>query len=239
MPIGLLLFIVRRCRPPSLFSTDIRLVIIRSSLVSCAAFFNDGRRRGVFFLRGTWRQFSPSSRRCVLLIPSRRPSELASLRCDAAFMIINAEHIRFIPSHLSKTDRQRHLGSPILVLRLPPAPSGDVSLCPVASVESLLRRRRDLGVEHDFLFSSPSPPHRPIEAAEFSELLRWSFRSAGISAPPGSTRATSVSDAFARGVNVSDILAAGDWSGSRTFFRHYLRPSSTVVQPVASPATLS
>ena len=85
-------------------------------------------------------------------------------------MIINADHVRFIPSTLSKTDRQTHLGPPILVRRLPA--SDDASLCPVAALEALLQRRSDLGIGHSFVFSSASDHHVPISTPGFAELLR-------------------------------------------------------------------
>ena len=172
--------------------------------------------------------FISLQRKCAFLLAvasSRRASELSSLRCDAAFMIINGHHVRFLPSRLSKTDRQRHLGHPIRILRLP---ASDASSCPVVAVERLLVARRSAGVSHEYLFSSPSPPFLPISTPDFSNLIRWAFRRAGVSAPPGSTRAISVSDAVAQGVSISDALLAGDWSGAQTFFRHYLRPSSSV-----------
>ena len=170
--------------------------------------------------------FFDAQRKCAFLLAlasARRPSELASLRCDAAYMIINADHARFLPSRLSKTDRQRHLGPPIIIRRLP----DDVSLCPVAAIEELLRLRHTLDIAHASLFSSLSAPYPPISVSTFSGMIRWVFRRAGISAPPGSTRATSVSDAVARGVCVEDALLAGDWSSAQTFFRHYLRPSAS------------
>ena len=69
-----------------------------------------------------------------------------------------------------------------------------------------------------------SSPFSPLSTKAFSELLRWASGRANIDAPPGSTCHISVSDALARGANVSDCLAAGDWTGVQTFFRHYLRP---------------
>ena len=164
----------------------------------------------------------------LAMASSRRPSEVASLRCSSAFMIINADCVRFLPSRLSKTDRPDHLGPPIIVRRLPAFSGNDVSLCPVAALEDFLGFRRSLAISHDFLFSSSSSPYAPLSTAAFSDLLRWSFQRAGIAAPPGSTRSVSVSDAFARGVGVQDCLEAGDWSGASTFFRHYLRPSASV-----------
>ena len=164
----------------------------------------------------------------IAMASSRRPSELATLRCDAAFMIIDEAAVRFLPSALSKTDRQTHLGPAICIARLPS--SDDASLCPVAALEALLLKRRDLDIQHDFVFSSSSSSRTPISVAGFSSLLRSCFRRANIVAPPGSTRAMSVSDAFARGVSIDAVLMAGDWSAAQTFFRHYLRPSASVTR---------
>ena len=160
----------------------------------------------------------------LAMASARRPSELASLRCAPAFMIISTSGVRFLPSSLSKTDRDSHLGPPLIVSRLPAA---DSAICPVSSLEALLRHRLDLGIEHDFIFSQFRPPFARLSSAGFARLIAWALKSAGISAPPSSTRSISVSDAYARGVNVEDILRAGDWSGAQTFFRHYLRPSAS------------
>ena len=141
-------------------------------------------------------------------------------------MSIDGAAVRFIPSALSKTDRQSHLGPAIRITRL--TASDDVSPCPVEALEALLAKRRELDISHDFVFSSASSPHVPISVAGFSALLRSSLRRAGISAPPGSTRSISVSDAFARGANIDAVLLAGDWSAAQTFYRHYLRPSASV-----------
>ena len=160
---------------------------------------------------------------------SRRPSEIASLKCSPSFMIKTSDHVRFIPSRLSKTDRPSHLGPPILIRRLPvpAANSSDISKCPLASLEHLLRLREENNIQHDYVFSASAPPHPPIDTAGFSSLIRASFKRAGIAAPPGSTRSISVSDAFARGSSVDQVLQAGDWSNARTFFTFYGRPSAS------------
>ena len=159
----------------------------------------------------------------VAMATARRPSELASLRCSPAFMSRSSSGIRFIPSALSKTDRHSHLGPPISISRLD---SDDASLCPVSALDALLQARQDLGIRHDYVFCDFRHPHAQISSASFARRLAWPLRRAGISAPPSSTRSISVSDAFARGVDLEAILIAGDWSGAQTFYRHYLRPSS-------------
>ena len=162
-------------------------------------------------------------RKCAFMLAmasSRRPSELASLRFSDSFMTLNDDFVRFIPSRLSKTDRQNYLGHPIIIRRLPT----DVSMCPVAALEDFLVVRRSLTDSHDYVFCDFRPPHSKISTPAFARRLTWCLRKAGITAPPGSTRATSVSEAFRRGIAIPEILRAGDWSGASTFFRHYLRP---------------
>ena len=137
-------------------------------------------------------------------------------------MTSTSDELRFVPSRLSKTDRQTHLGPPIVVKRLP---DPDSSLCAVKALEDLLRMRSTLDLDHDFIFFQFKRPYERVSSATFSQRLAWALKAAGISAPPGSTRSVSVSDAFARGVDLDSILRAGDWSGAQTFYRHYLRPS--------------
>ena len=138
-------------------------------------------------------------------------------------MILDGEKVRFLPSRLSKTDRQRHLGAAFSIARLPA--SSDASVCPVEVLEAYLRRRAELHVQHDYVFCAFRSPRDPITTAAFSDRLRWVMRHSGIVAPPGSTRATSVLDAFARGDDLAAVLRAGDWARAGTFFRHYLRAS--------------
>ena len=147
--------------------------------------------------------FVIAQRRCAFLLAmasSRRPSEIASLKCSTAFMTISADKVRFIPSRLSKTDRQNHLGPAIVINRLPsPSPQ---SPCPVVALESLLLLRISLNIAHDHIFSMPHPPFVQIDVGHLSSFIKECFRHAGASAPPGSTRSISVSDAFAKGASI-------------------------------------
>ena len=85
-------------------------------------------------------------------------------------MIIDDSKVRFLPSCLSKTDRQRHLGAPITISRLPA--SSDASVCPVVVLEAYLRHRAELHVAHDYVFCGFRAPRDPITTAVFSERLR-------------------------------------------------------------------
>ena len=163
----------------------------------------------------------------IAMASAKRPSELALLKCSSNFMIISHLNVRFLPSDLSKTDRESHMGPPIVISRLP---GEEASVCPVASLEALLLLRSHLDISHDYVFCQFRAPYLRISAQGFVSRISWALRRAEISAPPGSTRSTSISDAYARGVNIDSILQAGDWSGAQTFFRHYLRPSACSFQ---------
>ena len=155
----------------------------------------------------------------LAMASARRPSELASFRISPQFFSANATSARFVPSRLSKTDRPDHMGPAIVIYRLADCPS----LCPVRSTEQLVAARSTLDINHDFLFCADSAPFAPLSTPAFSRRISWVLRRAGISAPPGSTRAMSTSAAFSGSLDLSAILRAGDWSGADTFFRFYCR----------------
>ena len=155
---------------------------------------------------------------------SKESSEVASLKYSPELMILSDDNVRFLPFKLRKTNRQSHLGPPIVIIRLPPTSGNSPS--PVEALQELLRFRAKLHLSHDFLFTSCAPPFNPLSTAAFSDL-RACFQRADISAPPGSYRAISESDAFARGASIDEVLHAGDWSSAATFFAHYLRRSAS------------
>jgi hypothetical protein len=104
----------------------------------------------------------------VAMATSRRPSELASLRCSSSFMSSTSDELRFLPSCLSKTDRQTHLGPPIVIKRLS---GSDSSLCAVAALEDLLQLRSSLQLDHDYVFFQFKPPYEKVSTASFSQRL--------------------------------------------------------------------
>ena len=127
------------------------------------------------------------------------------------------DFVRITPHHLSKSDRGSHLG-PHISLK---AFQDDRSICPVLAVENLVELRNKLGITHNTLFFSPVPPYAPIKVPQFQALIASCLTEAGITATPGSTRATAASAAFARGTSMDDVMSMGDWSSEATFFRFY------------------
>ena len=171
----------------------------------------------IFAVFNSWtRPLAPFQllRKCAFLLAmasARRPSELASFKFSSNFMILSGDSVRFLPSKLSKTDRVGHLGPAIRIARLP-----FKEHCPVNALEDYLLFRSSLALRHDYLFVKLSFPYAPLSTSSFSSHISALFRSAGIHAPPGSTRAMSVSHAFASGSSLDSILRAGDWSGAQT-----------------------
>ena len=155
----------------------------------------------------------------LAMASSRRPSEISSFRISPQFFSSNATSARFVPTRLSKTDRPDHMSPAITVYRL----LDDPSLCPVVATEQLIAARAPLAINHDYLFCAESAPYAPLSTSAFSRRISWILMRAGVSAPPGSTRAMSVSAAFSGSLDLGAILRAGDWSGAETFFRFYCR----------------
>ena len=119
--------------------------------------------------------FAALQRQVALLLAmgsSRHPSEVAWLRCG---VYDQRGSVRFLPSHLGKTDHPDHLGPLILIGPLPAFSGDNVFLCPVASLEDLLEFRRSLGIARSYLFSpspfTPSLTARPSGASVLSRLL--------------------------------------------------------------------
>ena len=153
----------------------------------------------------------------IAIVSARRPSEVSALRCDPNHLILGDDFIRFIPARLSKTDRQSHLGPPIVIKPW----KEDRSICPVDAVRHILSERRRLEISHSQLFFDWNAPFEPMDTLKFSRCIKWCLDQAGIQAPPGSTRSIASSVAYARGASIGDVLGLGDWSSSQTFFRFY------------------
>ena len=82
--------------------------------------------------------------------------------------------------------------------------------------------------EHSQLFISWST-HRPVSTTSLARWLKLALISAGIDSSMFSAhsyRGASLSDAYAKGLSITQILKAGDWSSTETFFKHYNTPST-------------
>ena len=106
---------------------------------------------------------------------------------------------------------------------------GELSLCPVRSLQIYLRRTSYLSPRPRSLFVSPRSPSRSISKNALSFFLHSVILLSFPSSPPApsssrvhSIRAVSTSAAFSRNVPLASILAAATWS-STVFTSFYLR----------------
>ena len=103
------------------------------------------------------------------------------------------------------------------------------ALSPYLYVQEYISRTAPLRrPEHDQLFISWATK-RPVTRVTLARWLKSVLLSAGIDTKifsAHSYRGASLSSAFAKGVSITDIISAGDWANSTTFFNHYLAPSS-------------
>ena len=71
--------------------------------------------------------------------------------------------------------------------------------------------------------------HRPVASTTLARWLKLALIKAGIDSNAFSAhsyRGASLSDAYAKGVSISQIMEGGDWKSAQTFFKHYHSPSS-------------
>lgn len=76
------------------------------------------------------------------------------------------------------------------------------------------------------LFVSYIRPHKPVSTDTLARWIRSVMYDSGIDTSifkAHSVRGAATSDAFARGVPISDILRTADWTNEHTFRKYYLR----------------
>lgn len=138
------------------------------------------------------RQLSHHMFALVLIFSCHRISDLTCLSVDPPFCVQSRDSftLQFGPG--LKQDRPHHVSPPLRLIRAP-----DEALCPVRHLLEYLSYTQPLRSSRS-LFVTTTPPHG---AAAWATLRQW-FASvltmAGISAPPGSTRAAVASAAVCR-----------------------------------------
>ena len=91
------------------------------------------------------------------------------------------------------------------------------------------------------LFLSYVPPHRPVSTDTLARWIKDSLSRAGIDISvfgAHSVRSASASAARANGAALDSILSAGDWSGVRTYNKHYQRRTSLLSAPTVANSIL-
>jgi hypothetical protein len=149
----------------------------------------------------------------MALATAKRASALVAVLSDNNHFRWEGENIRFIPSHLTKTDRPGYLSPPFYVKPW----KEDLCVCPLETVRLILLEWNRLCLQHSAIFFSWTFPHKPLDAAAFNRCIQFCLVKAGIQATSGSTRSVAASAALASSASLGDVRL-GDWSNASTYF---------------------
>ena len=150
-----------------------------------------------------------------LLVTAQRCQTLHILKVNDINRIEEGIMIN-ISSKVKQTRRGYHI-EPIILKSY-----GNKSLCVVALLEEYLRRTKHLR-SSDYLLVSTVKPHGSVSQQTVSRWIKLTMRKAGISEifKPHSTRAASTSQAYDKGVPLSDIIKTAGWNNAETFAKYY------------------
>ena len=157
----------------------------------------------------------------LALANADRTSDLQAL--DVRYVTFSPTGARFEVTNLTKTAKP----DKSIVSFYPYFDSNPV-LCPVRTLERylmILSEWRSAPNSHRLLLSVVKP-HLPVTSATIGHWLKDILRKAGVAHEftGHSTRLTSVSIAFEKGVSIKDIMKTADWSSQNTFRRFYYKP---------------
>ena len=169
----------------------------------------------------------------MALVEASRSSELAAL--DLRYRTFKPEGVVFKLPTLTK---KRNPGAPPRELFFGAFPE-DKDLCVVQCLRCYELATRDLRSQGTALFVSYVKSHKPVSSQRIAHWLKTTLALSGIDTATfsaHSTRGEATSAAKDKGLPMSDILEAADWSGENTFKRFYYRPtkSASFAQTVLS-----
>ena len=124
-----------------------------------------------------------------------------------------------------KTTRPNHLAGEITIQQF----EADVLLDPVHHLKTYLERVRDIRTSES-LWVTINKPHGGASKGTLASWLNKVISSSEQSGSAGSTRSTSSSQAANRGVNMEEILKAGDWAHVSPFRTFYWRIETLTFQ---------
>ena len=155
----------------------------------------------------------------LALSTGKRASSLHLLSLEDGYCQISESKVVLQPLGLEKHSRPDKSFPPIVLKSFNENPT----LCPVFYIKTYLKRTKNLRKSKS-LFVTVNKPHK---AASVATLLRW-MRSviykSGQRGTGGSFRSVATSTAVAKGMTMSKVLKAGDWSRATTFRNFYYKP---------------
>ena len=163
----------------------------------------------------------------LALITVQRIQTLHALTLDS--ISFTDDHIKIVVTSLLKTSRPSWHMEPIILCKY----SDHKRLCIYRYLSEYVERTRVLRGAERKLFISFQKPHRSVSKSTISRWICIVLRRSGINVEvfkAHSTRAASASKAFTN-VPIEKVLAAGGWSSSSSFHKHYnLQPLNAPVQ---------
>ena len=159
------------------------------------------------------------------LATANRASEIAALHCPSVTFSTRANKVTMPvkPGFLFKNQRPNRAPPNITMKILLDSDGTPHPLCPVTSLKAWLAVRP--ASDSDKVFIDPKSK-KPLNAARVSLWLCRIIKKADPKAIPKGhdIRKVATSLAWARGLNIQDLLDAAFWSKSNVFIEHYLHP---------------
>uniref|UniRef100_T1J8R6 Tyr recombinase domain-containing protein n=1 Tax=Strigamia maritima TaxID=126957 RepID=T1J8R6_STRMM len=153
---------------------------------------------------------------CILaLCLATRSSDLSLLSAKVKFLR-NSCHIPLLGTRKSGSQ------SNFVVTRFK-----DPRLCPVTLIKFYLHYTKHYRQGSQNLFLGASKPFKPVSSTTIARWIKSTLSDAGVNTAvfsAHSTRAAATSFAFKKGIHLSHILLAADWSSARIFKHFYNKP---------------
>ena len=164
----------------------------------------------------------------VMLMALTRPSRSADLAMlDLQSRRLTPEGVTLQATGLSKQSRPNHSSSEFFF----PAFEHNPRLCPKETFKVYEKKTESLRKDDDqkqCLFLAVIKPHKPVSPSTIARWMVSLLKKAGIDTnifKAHSTRGAATTAAANKGVTMSDILKAADWSSESVFKRFYYKPT--------------
>ena len=157
----------------------------------------------------------------LCLLSGQRNQSIAAL--DINHMELTEDKCIFFIPKILKTTRPGHHLEPITLKRY----QTNQYICPVTLVRLYLHRTSKLRNNATKLILSYKSPHCPVTSSTLARWCKEVLKAAGIDSKiftAHSTRGSSTSLAYSKGLSLNDIRKAAGWTNNKTFAKFYNRP---------------
>lgn len=162
------------------------------------------------------------------LASAQRAQTLCALDLNCISYCENS--VNFVVTERLKTSRP---GGPTVNVSVPVI-SNEASICPKTCLTEYISRTSSLRGSNNQctskVFISYTKPYKPVAPATIARWLKSVLSSAGIDTnmfKAHSVRGAATSAAYDKGAPIEKILKLANWSNEKTFYKYYLRSSSS------------